>query len=265
MAAFLARHAATGGKLEDREALLLAWFVVAAGWALAAAQSHSTAAAVGVTPPGSATRRLRRSRRAIPAMFGANWRLARYLLPAAAAAALVAINYTIDWARLERVGNGGERRPVILLSAAVLLAAWASSPRTGVRGRRCSRPALVVGILADAPGGLRHRPERHRRAGAIPAVDRAGRQIRDIALETIAEQPAARFRFTRSSPRRSPGPSATVAPSRSHLAPSASATIVIWPAGIADAGRLCARWQGTWAFEESVTPPTGTPCAISAG
>ncbi len=254
-AAYLLRKAATGRTLEDREALLLAWFVVAAGWALAAAQSHSTAAAAALTLPAALLIGAGLAQ-ALPVMFRADWTFARYLLPAAAAAALVAMNYSIDWARLNRVGSGGEQSLVILLSAAALLALFV------VAYDRRSRPtllaaALVVGILPTLSGafgiGLSGKDE----PVPSPRSTIQGGQLRDIALDTIAAQggtisvhplleQAATWPFRNSG--------AIEVASQ----PSANATIVIWPAGM-PAPEGYASLDGTWAFEESVAPPTDSP------
>jgi hypothetical protein len=238
------------GALEDWEVLLLAWFGVAGGWALAASQSNATAAAIGFALPAVLLVSVAIAR-AVPAMLAANWWLARILLPAAAAAALVAMNYAIDWARLDRVNNAGEIALVVILAAAVVLAlavlAWDRASRATLLA-----PALVVGMLATLPGTF---------GIALSAVDEPvpsprstvqARQLRDIALEAVAERPGAisvhpQLAETITWPFRDSG-AIEIASS-----PTSGATIVIWPAGLpAPEGYS----PGTWAFEESVTPPT---------
>ena len=251
-AAYFGRRAAKGIALERWEVLLLAWFAVSSGWAVASMQTHSTAAATAFALPAVLLIGVALAR-ALPAMVAADWWLARYVIPAAAAAALVATNYAIDWARVDRIGSGGEQALVILLSVAATVSLFIL-----VYDRR-SRPTLLaaalgIGILPTLSGAFGIGLSAIDEPVPSPRATIQSRQIRDLALEAIADRPGTisvhpRLEQTITWPFRESG-SIEIATS-----PSSGATVVIWPADLPTPEGY-APLAGTWAFEESVAAPT---------
>ena len=166
--------------------ILLAWTLFALAWFLGSSRSHGSVPLVALTTPlalilGPALVE------AVGAMARADWRYARFLIPAGLLALAVALSFSLDWARDSKVGDGPEQ----LLVAGLCLAGL--SALGIVASARASMPALFGAVLAVAAlpvlsgafgvgFGAGGEPE------PSPVSPAQARQLRAIALDTVAER-----------------------------------------------------------------------------
>ena len=116
--------------------LLLIWPLVALGWFVTSGGSRNPVAVAGLTLPlaflsGPLVAE------ACVAAWRADWRTARYLVPAALAALVLAMAFVMDWARLGKAGDANEQ---VLVMGFVLLAL---SCLGYVAATRAALPALL--------------------------------------------------------------------------------------------------------------------------
>jgi hypothetical protein len=177
---FRAREAQADGLI------LIVWTAFALAWLMAASRSHSSVPLVALTTPlalilGPALVEV------VGAMAHADWRYARFLIPAGLLALAVALSFSLDWARDAKVGDGQEQ----LLVAGLCLAGL--SALGIVASSRAGQPALFGAVLAVAAlpvlsgafgvgFGASGEPE------PSPISPVQARQLRNIALETVAER-----------------------------------------------------------------------------
>lgn len=137
---------------ETFELTLLAWAGIALAWFVFSLTSDSPAPVAGITlplailaGPGIA--------RAWQMMLRADWRNARYLVPLALFAALVAVSFMLDWARNDRAGDSTEKSIVALLLvlAAIALGVVAWNKRAFPS---LLAPALVIAVFPLLSGGF---------------------------------------------------------------------------------------------------------------
>jgi len=160
--------------------LLLAWFAFALSWLISSAGEHTPVPLVAVTLPAALLAGPALAR-AFAAMWQADWRLARYLVPAAAAFLLFGVAIIIRWAQVDAVGGAQDRVMVGLLLGGAGVAALA------VALERRAAPALfalglgiaVFPVLAGTFGVALS-------AGAEPIPSPVSppqaRELRDLAL-----------------------------------------------------------------------------------
>lgn len=164
--------------------LMLVWPLVALGWFVTSGGSRNPVAVAGLTLPlaflsGPLVAE------ACVAAWRADWRTARYLVPAALAALMLAMSFVLDWARLGKAGDANEQ---LLVVGFVLLAL---SCLGYVAATRAALPAvmtvaaavLVVPLFAGAFGtsfGSSNEPL------PSPPSPSQLRDLRAIALEVAA-------------------------------------------------------------------------------
>ena len=232
--------------------LVVGWTAAAAAWVAVGSQAHTVAAAAALTLPAAILVGIALNE-ALPAMLRADWSRARFLLPAALLAGLIATNFVIDWARMDRVGDFREESIVTLLCL-VAVAAIAA-----VAMDRRGRPtllavALSVAMLPTLSGAFGIGLSSVDEPVPSPRATAQGRQLRDIALDTIARQGGIisihpRIEAAATWPFRDSGDVEIAS------TPGAEATFVLWPAGLEPPAGFVPL-EGTWALTESVRPPT---------
>ncbi len=232
--------------------LLLAWFAFSLSWLLSSAGEHTPAPLVATTLPAALLAGPALVQ-AAAAMRSADWRLARYLVPAAAAFLLFATAIIIHWGQVDAVGGAQDRVMVGLLLGGAGVAALAV-----VLERRAAPALLALGlgiavfpVLTGAFGVALS-------AGAEPIPSPVSppqaRELRDLALArataggSIVIHPSLEADSTW--PFRESG-DITVA----SRAP-AGAAVVIWPAGLpAPEGMVPV--AGAWSFARHHGAPGG--------
>ncbi|MCC6388387.1 MAG: hypothetical protein IT302_13515 [Dehalococcoidia bacterium] len=233
--------------------LLLGWFAFALSWLLSSAGEHTPAPLAAVTLPAALLAGPALVR-AFGAMWRAEWRLARYLVPAAAAFLLFAIAIIVHWGQVDAVGGAQDRVMTGLLLGGAGVAALAVALE-----RRAAPALLALGlgvsifpVLAGAFGVALS-------AGAEPIPSPVSppqaRELRDLALArakagggTIVIHPSLEADATW--PVRESG-EITVA----SRAP-ADAAIVVWPADL-PAPEGMVRVSGAWSFARAHRAPDG--------
>ncbi len=167
------------------ERTLLLWGALALGWFVTSLPSHAVAPLAGVTIPavllaGPAIADL------FAAIRRADWTIARYLVPPAAAAFGVIAFYIGDWAKLDRVGDTQDRLIVIGLALAILavIGALAADRRTiAILGAMAlpiaAAPMLIATSTVAFRAGDSPIPSPYSRASA--------RDLRDIAVEAARD------------------------------------------------------------------------------
>ncbi|MFN8507708.1 MAG: hypothetical protein U0547_09090 [Dehalococcoidia bacterium] len=169
-----------GAEVPAFAVLLLAWFAFSLSWLLSSAGEHTPAPLVATTLPAALLAGPALVQ-AAAAMRSADWRLARYLVPAAAAFLLFATAIIIHWGQVDAVGGAQDRVMVGLLLGGAGVAALA------VALERRAAPALfalglgiaVFPVLAGTFGVALS-------AGAEPIPSPVSppqaRELRDLAL-----------------------------------------------------------------------------------
>jgi hypothetical protein len=234
--------------------LLLAWAALSLPWFLSSFTSHNPAALVALTTP-LALALGPVAAGAIAAMFRADWRYARWLLPFAGLAALVALAIVVDWARVEQSGPSGERllvASILLVSgagvAAVLLQPGAAACLVAAAVVALGLPALASTMGVALSAG--------QEPIASPLSPAGARNLRDLAVQLRAEQGGpivihADLREAMTWPFRNSG--LITLDSR----PGPGAAILILPDG-AQPPPGYVPLEGNWALSEEVLPPTAS-------
>lgn len=179
-------RAVQGDRPDAARAEVLAWAALATAWLLTSAGDHSPVPLAGVSLPvalllGPSLARLAN------AAWSADWTYARFLVPGALVSLLIAVAFTLQWARDGRAGDSGEK---LVVGGLVVVAAGAAAL---VAFDRRSRPALaapaaVIGILPLVSGlsgvafSLPNEPL------PSPVSPFQAREIRDIALRVRDEE-----------------------------------------------------------------------------
>ncbi|MCC7363443.1 MAG: hypothetical protein IT303_03650 [Dehalococcoidia bacterium] len=241
---------AGGEPLDRSRQILIAWAAFAAGWWLAAVGTGQAVPMVALSTPlalliGPAAAHL------LAAMWHADWRWARYLLPAAFAFAGLALAYVVDWARIERVG-GTEDKLYVALWSLLMLAALALAGYYREARPTLAAPVFIVGaamLVLGATGIVTSGREEPLPSPIAPAQ---ARELRDLARETAAGgliviHPD--FEQDMTWPFRDSGDIVVA----SRVPPDAA--FVIWPPN-EPAPEGFGTVQGQWAFRRGVEPPT---------
>jgi hypothetical protein len=239
--------------VEARSLDLALWIGAAAAWLWASSQSHNPVPLAALTTPLALLVGPLLAR-ALNAMVRADWTYARLLLPIAGFAATLSLAVAVDWARNERVGDGGQKfvfaaTAVVAVSALVILLS-----------SRTSRPTLLAAglVVAAAPAlagtfgvalSASHEPI------PSPLSTAQARELRDIALETVRDRgglvvvhPSLRDDLTWAF-----RDSGTIVVS-SRI--PADAGFVVWPLNLPRPEGFVAL-EGRWVLKQEVEPPTG--------
>ena len=237
---------------DDTTLLLLAWAGVGAAWWLAAGASHSPLAGVALTTP-LAILLGPQLVRALSAMTGADWRLARILIPLAAVFVLLALANMVDWARNGEVGGGDEQFRVAAFCAVALggLAIAASSRRSLPAVLAPLGAAAVLALLPGAfgvalAGGAEPLPS--------PLSTPQVRDLRDIAFQASRDNDGpivihSSLRDDATWPFRDSGDVVFA----SRVPPLAA--VLVWPATAARPDGFSVV-EGDWALVREMEPPT---------
>lgn len=185
-AAYLGWKEFRAGGLDRHEQVLLAWAAVALLWFLSSANSQNPVALVALTVPLALTLAPALIQ-ACFAMARADWYYARFLVPAALFFLAVATAIALDWARVGRVGDNGEK-----FMAGLLLVFALSAMGILVMSRE-ALPALFAVALtiaafpfaASATGIAVSAPQEPLPSPFSPFQ---ARELRDIVLETVADR-----------------------------------------------------------------------------
>jgi hypothetical protein len=253
-AAWTAATAWRRSQLEPDVLLLLGWAGLALAWLVSSLNSHNPAPVAAATVPlalvlGPA------AASALTAMVRADWRLARWLLPLAALALLIALAVVVDWARQEQAGDTGER---ILAAAFILVAAGAIALvviRPGTLATVTAAALVVLGLpaISSTMGVALSAGQEPINS---PLVPEGARNLRDLALQLRREQdrpvvihPDLERAMTW--PFRASG--RITLDSR----PAPGAAILILPENAAPPAGY-APLEGDWSLQEEVVPPTGS-------
>lgn len=245
------REAARRGHLDGLEPWALGWVAASGLWWVTSAGEHSTAAAGALTTAlaflaGPAVAR------GLAAMYRADWSMARFLLPAAGLAALIAFARVMDWGRTGNAGDPGEQ-VVVLLLLAIAVAALGI-----VAAYRVARPTLMLAAVVVllpplAAGSFRVATGAEREPIASPASTAQARELRAVALAYAASNggpivvhPSLRDAITW--PFRDSGQ--IVVASRAEP----GAAVAILPAGSPAPPDMVAL-EGQWALTQEVQPP----------
>jgi hypothetical protein len=191
--------------------------------------------------------------RALSATTGADWRLARILIPVAAVFVLLALANMVDWARSGEVGGGDEQFRVAAFCAVALggLAIVASSRR--------SLPALLaplgaVAVLVLLPGAFGVALAGEQEPLPSPLSTPQARDLRDIALQAALDNDGAivihsSLREDATWPFRDSGDVVFA----SRVPPLAA--VLVWPASAPRPDGFSVV-EGNWALTREMDPPT---------
>lgn len=237
---------------ETFELTLLGWAAVALAWFVFSLKSDSPAPVAGLTlplamlaGPGIA--------RAWQMMLRADWRNARYLVPLALFAALVALSFMLDWARNDKAGDSTEKTIVALLlvlaAVSLGLVAWNKQAFPALLA-----PALVMGAFPLLSGGLGVALSSAGEPIASPISTQQARELRTNALQLAHENNGLlvvheSFRDEMTWPFRASGDIilATRAPG--------DAAVLAWPKDAPKPDGYNAL-DGDWSFLRKPVPPT---------
>lgn len=240
-------------RVERARLVLAGWLAVGLAWFAASAASGQALPLLALTIPSALLLGPVLPRVAL-AMVHADWRWARYLLPFAGAAALLALAIVVDWASDGDVG--GLREQVL----AVVWTLLGIAALVMVGSQRESRPALAaagfaVGALALLPGSLNVALSPDDEPLPSPVSPQQGRVLRNAALElaevdggTVVVHPDLKEQITW--PFRDSGK--IVVASQVPL----DAAVVIWPADAPRPEGLSVV-EGEWSLRREIEPPTG--------
>ncbi|MGE5595629.1 MAG: hypothetical protein ACM3S1_06280, partial [Hyphomicrobiales bacterium] len=251
-AAAVLAHIQRGVAVDRARLVLVGWSVFSAAWFLAAATSQQSAPLVALTTPlalltgpalASGLARVAR----------ADWRFARLLLPAAAAAALLGLANVVDWARRDDVGGANDQffAAMWLVAALAALAYLLYLPR--------ARPTLLVagvavGALVMVPGTFGVAIAADEEPLPSPVSPDQARDLRDTALGLAARDGGLvvvhpDFDDEITWPFRDSGKIVIA----SRVPPDAA--VLIWPADAPPPAGYN-RVTGEWALVRRVEPPT---------
>jgi hypothetical protein len=231
---------------------LIAWSAFSLAWFLAAATSHSAISVVALTTPlafivGPALAM------GLGAMWRADWRLARFLIPLGIFALSLALFIVLDWTRASAVGNANQK----VLVALLLLAAAIAAVIVGYNRR--SAPALVAAALGLAllpivSGAMGVALSAGEAPIPSPVSPAQARELRDLALQHVATKGGSivvhpSFADAATWPFRDSGN--IVVASR---VPQ-EATVVLWPSSEPPPEGFTAL-DGNWALTREILPPT---------
>ena len=141
--ALLAHRAYRERDIAPFKVIVLAWGLVAFGWFVASLGSHDPVALAATTTPAAILAAIVLPE-AVAAIRQADWRQARWLVPAAMVAAALAGAFVIQWARLGHTGDANEK---VLVAGFVVLA---FSCLGYVAASRDALPTLLVVAMAVA-------------------------------------------------------------------------------------------------------------------
>ncbi|MBA4180965.1 MAG: hypothetical protein C0506_10290, partial [Anaerolinea sp.] len=166
--------------------LFLTWFLTAFAWFVTSAASQNPAALVGLTLPLALFSGPMLSE-AVAAVWRAEWRVARYLVPAALFAFVLALSVAMDWARAGKAGGANEQ---VLVAGFVILGV---SSLGYIAATRAALPALLVpvGLVLAVPlfaGAFGASFGSAQEPLPSPVSPSQLRDLRTIALETAAAQ-----------------------------------------------------------------------------
>ena len=237
---------------EDTAALLVS-AALALAWVLLAAGSHDPA------PLGAAAIPLALLLgRELPSWLArlrtVDWRYAAPALAGMAAAALIAEAYTVDWARIDRVGKDRDQLIVTgLVIAAVACGGILASNRRTAAALFLPVGAVAAFLMLTGATNVAFGGPNEPLPSPISTIQ--GREIRDIALETRAAQRGlivihADFEQEATWPFRDSGDLVFA----SRVPPDAS--VLVWPA-TEPAPEGFAILDGQWSLEEQRTGPDG--------
>jgi hypothetical protein len=232
--------------------LLLAWAVSALAW-LVAAIPQGGAIVVGSATLPAALLGAFALLAAVPAIREADWNVARFAIPVGVAMAVVGFAYTVDWARVDRVGSDTEVARVIALFSAAVAALAVAAVDARSRAALLS-PALVVGAIALFAGGMGVGLSGSSEPLPSPVSPEGARVLRELALETREARGGAivvhpDFREEVLWPFRDSGD--LIIASR----PSEDAVVLLWPANVAQPEGF-AVVEGQWSLLDRVANPT---------
>ena len=162
--------------------LLLTWALLATGWAVTSLNSHNPVALAGLTLPLALISGPMVASACV-AVWKADWRIARFLVPAALFAFLLAFAFLMDWARL---GKSRDINEQLLVAGFVILGI---SCLGYVASVRVALPALFVpaGVVLFVPmlaGAFGTAFGSTLEQLPAPVSPRQTRDLRDIALAT---------------------------------------------------------------------------------
>ncbi len=232
---------------------LLAWSAFSTAWLIASANAHTAVPVTALTLPFALLLGPALSA-AVTAMVRADWRFARYLVPAALTAALMAGAVIVDWARDDRAGDADDWRRALLFGILAVAAAVIAGA-----GRRRAPAVYAVALAAAAIPVL---------AGAVnvglsaieepipsPVSPAQARLLRDVTFELQSSAGGEiaihdGFRDEIAWPFRDSGRVLIVS-----RVPT-EANVAVWPAASAPPDGFT-RLEGEWALTQEVAPPTG--------
>lgn len=252
LVAILAARAWAGGREPSPATrLLLAWTAVTGAWLVSSLADHTALPLAAIAFPlalllGPAIVR------SVSAMLDADWYYPRFLVPLAGLAAIIALTYTLDWARAERVGDAATQFRLwslgISVAALLVLVGWNERARPVLFA--FVLPLMVVPFVALGFAAVLPRGE----PLASPFAPDQARLLRDTALAlrdreagTILVHPLLEPELTWAF--RDSGD--IVIASR----PEASAAIILWPADL-PAPEGFELLEGNWALTHEVETPT---------
>lgn len=255
-AAWQAGECVRGRALDRGRGVLLAWFAFALAWFVAGAASHQPLPLAALTIPAALIAGPVVVS-AIAAMLRAEWTWARFLLPAAAFAALFALAIAIDWARTDAWGPTTDRVLAflwaVLAIAALVLVAWRPAARAALVA-----PALLVAALFTLPGAFNVAVSGGEEPLVAPSLSPQAPDLRAAAIEArdahgglIVVHPDLADDITWAF--RDSGTIVIASP----LALPPDATFVVWPSELSPPPGFVPV-SGDWALTREFVPPTGS-------
>lgn len=232
---------------------LLTWAGLAAAWFAAGAMSENPVPVVALVLPVALLLGPALARSAA-AMFEADWYYARVLVPGGLALLAIAAAVVVQWARDGHPGDAGEKLAVggftlLALAMGAILAANRDSLATLLPA------ALLIGVLPVVSGATSVALSAEHDLLASPFSPPQARELRDIALETVAAKGGVlvvhpQFEEDITWSFRDSGQIVVA----SRVPPQA--TVTLWPSGQpAPAGT--AVLEGDWNVLREATPPSG--------
>ncbi|MBI5947705.1 MAG: hypothetical protein HY875_06180 [Chloroflexi bacterium] len=233
--------------------LLLAWCGFAAAWLVATANAHSALPVTALTLPLALLLGPALSA-AITAMTRADWRFARYLVPAGVVAASLAGAVVVDWASNDRTGGADDWRRVLAF-VAVAGAALVFAGNGRRRAPALWSVAIGVAALPLLAGAMNVGLSAVEEPIPSPVSPSQARLLRDVTFELQSSAGGEiaihdSFRKGVAWAFRDSGPVLIVS------RVPAEANVAIWPSAAPPPDGFT-RLEGEWAFMQAIKPPTG--------
>ena len=233
--------------------LLVGWSGAGLAWLVAALSQGGAVVVAAATLPCALLAGLAVVA-AVPALRAADWNVARFAIPVGVAMALIGFAYSVDWARVGRVGSDADVARVIALFSAAIAALAVAAVESRSRPALLA-PALAISAIVIVVGGFGVGLSGSSEPLPSPVSPQGAQVLRALALETrearggqIVVHPD--FRDAILWPFRDSGD--LVIASR---VPD-DAVVVLWPADMAQPEGF-AVVEGEWSLLDSTANPTG--------